>query len=317
MPSSCSSMVLKCWHLYQALISFAFVLSFGVQLAKYYNLTNIGAVSDFTSVVGKKEKTAMEIVVQNFNISLFLNPGRDPLISAITAEKPDKQMNMWEEGASVSPIGNHALAPVLSYAAFYTTNTITLCQPFLAKLTINDFEHSKCFAAIIHVYSWSRVIPISEEEAYVVFILEPSYTARVRSILTFQQLEQNITDIERLKKANSKIGFVGDSFVRTYFEGAVGFETQNIEYDSNKYKYEGQFRSINGAAAVHELDGKVFLSQHRKQFSEWMYFQPLSVWSFYLIYGAISTVCLLLFLIDLIRSYCCEQETEDNSPPSY
>ena len=103
----------------------------------------------------------------------------------VAAEKPDKEMNVWEEGASVSPTGNHAQAPVLSYAAFYSTNTITLGQPFLAKLTINDFEHSKCFAAIIHVYSWSRVIPISEEEAYVVFILEPSYTARVRSILTF------------------------------------------------------------------------------------------------------------------------------------
>ncbi|XWS15811.1 hypothetical protein CRYUN_Cryun34aG0033600 [Craigia yunnanensis] len=394
LPFSCSSIVLKCWHLYQALIAFALIVSFGVEVAKYYKLTNIGAVFEVTSSVRKEEKPTMEIAVQDFNISLFMNPGRDPLKAPIT------EMNMWEEGASVAAIGNHA--PMLSYAASSAPPTqSSLGQPFLTKLTINDFEHGKCFATIIHVYRWSRdtVIPIFEEEAYVVFILEPGYTARVSSILTFQQLEPDITDIERLKKANSKIEFAGDSFVRTYFEKVLGFEKQNIEDDSSKYKYEGQFMSVNEAAAFLELpDGKVLLSQHRKQFiaapptyifrgfsfafkkgspiatdvsrdilnlyedgtlksleeNRFAYSSESSAydaylrdilnlsgdgvafdyqtdfrfsrdsdslaihsfWGLYLIFGVTSTICFLFFLINLIRSYCCDQdETEDSLPP--
>ena len=80
---SCSSVVLKCWHLYQALIAFAFIVSFGVEVAKYYKLTNISAVFDVTSV-RKEEKPTMEIAVQDFNISLFMNLGRDPLKAHIT-----------------------------------------------------------------------------------------------------------------------------------------------------------------------------------------------------------------------------------------
>ncbi|XVF50586.1 hypothetical protein PTKIN_Ptkin04bG0113400 [Pterospermum kingtungense] len=87
-------------------------------------------------------------------------------------------------------------------------------------------------------------------------------------MLTFQQLEPNITDVERLKKAESEIGFAGDSFLGTYFEEVLGFEKQNIENGSLKYKYEGRFRSIKGAASAFlELsDEKAFFSRCRNQF---------------------------------------------------
>ncbi|XVF66286.1 hypothetical protein PTKIN_Ptkin10aG0022900 [Pterospermum kingtungense] len=97
-------------------------------------------------------------------------------------------------------------------------------------------------------------------------------------MLTFQQPKPNITDIERLKKAESEIGFVGDSFLGIYFEEVLRFEKQNIENGSFKYKYEGRFRSINGAAATFlELpDEKAFFSRRRNQFiaATLTYFSP-------------------------------------------
>ncbi|XVF87385.1 hypothetical protein PTKIN_Ptkin18bG0115900 [Pterospermum kingtungense] len=336
-------------------MALVFIIPFGIKLGE-----NFRAVFDHVTSppVGKEEKTAMKIAFQDFNLSLFVNPGRDPLKATIT-------------GASVAAIGNRVqILPFATSSAPLTRSS--LGHPFLAKLTVNDFEYRKCFATNIHVDSWSRDIPIFQEEAYVVFILEPSYGSRVSAILTFQQLEPNITDIERLQKAKSDIGFAGDSFLKTYFEEVLGFEKQNIENGSSKYKYEGRFRSINGAAAAFlELpDEKAFFSQRRNQFiaAAPTYFFPgfsfafkkgspiaadvsrdvrklyeyetiqslvysskhrvrapdidccsLQIQSFrglYLIFGATSTVCLLLFLIDLTRSYCCDQdETEDDIPP--
>ncbi|XVF87384.1 hypothetical protein PTKIN_Ptkin18bG0115800 [Pterospermum kingtungense] len=263
-------------------------------------------------------------------------------------------MNMWEEGASIA------------------LTQSSLGQPLLAKLTINDFKHRKCFRTIIHVYSWSRVIPIFEHDAYFIFILDTNYASRASSILMFQRLEPDITDTARLKKANST-GFAGDSFVRTYFEEVLGFEKKNIDNGSSKYKYEGRFTSIKGGVAYVELpDEKLFFSeQHCKlhiaaaptYFSRGFSFafkksSPIAtdvsrdirnlyayetlqslvysstssvrVWAPiageilyykpapfpYFIFGAISTLCLLLFLVDLVRNYCCDQdETEENLPP--
>ena len=76
--------------LFLALILFSYILSYGVQAIDDYKLTNIGAIIDVTSRIGKEENTAMEVAVQNFNnksnnhkLSLYIqNPGKDPLLAA-------------------------------------------------------------------------------------------------------------------------------------------------------------------------------------------------------------------------------------------
>ncbi|XVE51427.1 hypothetical protein DITRI_Ditri02bG0039300 [Diplodiscus trichospermus] len=57
---------------------------------------------------------------------------------------------MWEEVASVAAIRNHTQPLMISCAASSAPPTqSSLGQPFLAKLTINNFKHGKCSATVI------------------------------------------------------------------------------------------------------------------------------------------------------------------------
>ncbi|TYI59407.1 hypothetical protein E1A91_D10G034300v1 [Gossypium mustelinum] len=208
---------------------------------------------------------------------------------------------------------------------------------------------------------------------FVALILTSSYTASLTSMLTVQRLEPNVTDIESLKRSNVKIGCDGDSFVRTYLEDVLKFESYNIENVSSEYNYEGEFKSNHIAAAFLELPyGKVFLNRYCKKFTttaptyifgglgfvfqkgspiardfsrailklsedgtlmslEQKWFAPspecsanvteesktnsLSINSFlglFLISGATSTVCLLLFLAYSLKRYW-HHELENNA----
>ena len=81
--------VIKFCLLFLILISFLLSLSHGGEAAKTTNeVTNIGAIIDVSSRIGKEEKIAMEIAAENFNnhhsksqkLSLyFQDPGKDPL----------------------------------------------------------------------------------------------------------------------------------------------------------------------------------------------------------------------------------------------
>ncbi|TYG48671.1 hypothetical protein ES288_D10G034000v1 [Gossypium darwinii] len=208
---------------------------------------------------------------------------------------------------------------------------------------------------------------------FVALILTSSYTASLTSMLTVQRLEPNVTDIESLKRSNVKIGCDGDSFVRTYLEDVLKFESYNIENVNSEYNYEGEFKSNHIAAAFLELPyGKVFLNRYCKKFTttaptyifgglgfvfqkgspiardfsrailklsedgtlmslEQKWFAPspecsanvteesktnsLSINSFlglFLISGATSTVCLLLFLAYSLKRYW-HHELENNA----
>jgi hypothetical protein len=48
-------------------ITFLFVLYYGAEAAIANEVTNIGAIIDVNSRIGKEEKIGMEIAVQNFN----------------------------------------------------------------------------------------------------------------------------------------------------------------------------------------------------------------------------------------------------------
>ena len=81
--------VIKFCHLFLILISFLLSLSYGDEAVNTTNeVTNIGAIIDVSSRLGKEERIAMEIAAENFNnhhskshkLSLyFKDPGKDPL----------------------------------------------------------------------------------------------------------------------------------------------------------------------------------------------------------------------------------------------
>ncbi|MED6155182.1 hypothetical protein PIB30_002911 [Stylosanthes scabra] len=87
-------------------------------------------------------------------------------------------------------------------------------------------------------------------------------------MLTVQQLQPNVTDIEWLKRNNMKIGCDGDSFVRTYLERVERFKTENIINVSSEYSYVDVFKNNTIAAAFLELPyEKVYMSKYCKGFS--------------------------------------------------
>ncbi|KAB1221988.1 Glutamate receptor 3.4 [Morella rubra] len=102
---------------------------------------------------------------------------------------------------------------------------------------------------------------------FVVLILSSSYTASLSSMLTLQRLERGI-DIESLKSSNSPVGCDGDSFVRSYLENVLGFDSKNIVILTNDSHYKAEFERKKIAAAFFELPyQKVFINKYCKEFT--------------------------------------------------
>ncbi|KAK7362749.1 hypothetical protein VNO77_04870 [Canavalia gladiata] len=99
-------------------------------------------------------------------------------------------------------------------------------------------------------------------------ILTSSYTANLSSMLTVQQLQPKVKNIESLKWSNSKIGFSGDPFVRKYLENMLHFKSQNMIKVSREYNYTEEFKSKRIAAAFMEIPyQKVFISKNCRGYS--------------------------------------------------
>jgi ionotropic glutamate receptor len=127
----------------------------------------------------------------------------------------------------------------------------------------------------MHPYIYSTWFHIAGEKIYsnlsrlvivlwlfVVFVLTSSYTACLSSMLTVPQLSPSGTDVDWLMKNNLKVGYDGDSFVRTYLKN-VGFNPNNILSVTSEYNYTREFETNNISAAFLELPyEKVFLNKH-------------------------------------------------------
>ncbi|KAJ0081248.1 hypothetical protein Patl1_10590 [Pistacia atlantica] len=144
---------------YLVLFNFRFFLTcHGVEAANSdTGVTNVGAIIDENSHIGKQEITAMNIAVQSFNsnsrnhkLSLHIRDhGRDPFQAATAAEELIKEekvkaivgMETWEEAAAVADIGSQGSSPCC-----FICNT--------------------CHSTIFNSYNWRKVVAIYEDNTY-------------------------------------------------------------------------------------------------------------------------------------------------------
>ncbi|KAM4100837.1 hypothetical protein ACJW30_05G098300 [Castanea mollissima] len=233
--------VIKLCLLFLILISFLLSLSRVDEAVNTTNeVTNIGAIIDVSSRIGKEEKIAMEIAAENFNnhhskshkLSLhFQDPGKDPL------------------------------------------------QPFLIQMANNDFTQIECISKIVGTYNWGRVIAIYEDDAYGKIkyqLVLPSVSSLpnvggfvldelLKLQLTTQSrvvLQSSIPMVSHLFREAKKVRPVGresawiisesvasvldsvNNFVISSMEGALGIKTY-YSNSGNSYKdFYGQFTKI-------------------------------------------------------------------------
>lgn len=103
---------------------------------------------------------------------------------------------------------------------------------------------------------------------FVVLILVTSYTANLSSILTIQRLKPNVSDIETLKRTNSKVGLNTHSFVVNYLVTVLGFKPENLIKIDSESDYIEAFENRSISAALLEFPyAKVFMNQYCKGYT--------------------------------------------------
>lgn len=101
---------------------------------------------------------------------------------------------------------------------------------------------------------------------FVVLILTQSYTASLTSLLTLEQLQPTVTDINQLLKRRESVGFLDGSFVKDKLLG-MKFDKSHIKKYSNLEELHDLFTqgSANGgfSAALDEIPYiRLFLSKN-------------------------------------------------------
>ncbi|CAN4078844.1 unnamed protein product [Withania somnifera] len=147
----------------------------------------IGAIIDLNSRIGKEQKTAIAIAVENYNHDRrnhnhklftvhFRNASKDTIQDFFTAEELVEQnhvkmivsgMPTWEETALIGDIGKRHQVPVISsVTASYTPEFVQLKWPFLVQMTSSSLDQINCTASIVSSYQWRKVIVIYEDDTY-------------------------------------------------------------------------------------------------------------------------------------------------------
>ncbi|KAG6691212.1 hypothetical protein I3842_10G054800 [Carya illinoinensis] len=165
------------WLLFPVVLLFLLIVSDGAETKT--KVTGIGMIIDPNSRIGKEEKVAMEIAVQNYNnrskthkvslsqLSVTSTAGEEMIIREIKEFEVIIGIHTWQEAARVAIVGGQAHVPLISFAAPAINPTLMpLRWPFLIQMAQNGSQQIKCIAHIVHAYYWNRVIAIYEDDAY-------------------------------------------------------------------------------------------------------------------------------------------------------
>ncbi|KAL2476398.1 glutamate receptor 2.4 [Abeliophyllum distichum] len=138
----------------------------------------IGAISDCNTRVGKEERVAMDMAIQDFNMqqnqtSILLRlkcSQRKPLQSALAARhlinKNKAQVILgprsWEETSTVAEVSEHYDVPILSFADS-SPPWAAEHWPFLVQAAASTYTQMKAVANIIQSWGWRLVNVIYED----------------------------------------------------------------------------------------------------------------------------------------------------------
>ncbi|KAA8523959.1 hypothetical protein F0562_010610 [Nyssa sinensis] len=137
----------------------------------------VGAIVDYSSRIGKEEKVAMEMAIDDFfnytNQSLILQlkySQGEPIKAALAATDLINTQRVqaivgprtWEEASLVAEVGSQSNVPVLSLAD-PTPPWATKRWPFLIQASPSQQAQMKAVAAIVQSWGWRRVILIYED----------------------------------------------------------------------------------------------------------------------------------------------------------
>ncbi|KAM1583129.1 hypothetical protein ACFX10_030778 [Malus domestica] len=102
---------------------------------------------------------------------------------------------------------------------------------------------------------------------FMALIITQTYTANFASMLTVQQLEPTVTDVDALLRTNAMVGHGRGSFVSAYLREVLGFHPNNILQFNSSEEYALALRSKVIAAAFLEAPlAKIFLGKYCKAF---------------------------------------------------
>ncbi|KAM5586186.1 glutamate receptor 2.8-like [Rosa sericea] len=140
-------------------------------------VVNVGAVIDNSSRIGKEQRVAMEMAMEDFcannNQRLVLqikHSQRDPMQAALAARDLINRQKVqailgphtWEETSLVAGVGSENHIPIVSFSEA-TPNWATELWPFLVQASHNELKQMEAVAAIVKSFEWYQVTVIYQD----------------------------------------------------------------------------------------------------------------------------------------------------------
>ncbi|KAF8391283.1 hypothetical protein HHK36_023585 [Tetracentron sinense] len=138
---------------------------------------SIGAIIDYSSRIGKEEKVAMEMAIEDFynttdhrRVLYVKDSRREPVRAVLAAmdliHKQQVQailgLRTWEEASLVADLGNRSHVPILSFAEA-TPPWASERWPFLVRASHSQDAQMRAVAAIVASWGWRRVTFVYED----------------------------------------------------------------------------------------------------------------------------------------------------------
>ena len=102
---------------------------------------------------------------------------------------------------------------------------------------------------------------------FVALIISQIYTASLASMLTVEQLEPTVDNIEMLRSSNAVVGYDRGSYLKNYLHQVLQFHPQNIRQIESPEGYVEALRRKEIAAVFLDVaESKIFLAQYCKGF---------------------------------------------------